>query len=192
MIGNNLMAHLEHLDRSMRDAAADLDFEKAARIRDEIKRLREMELAISDDPLARYAEAESPVSGREKGRHNKGRQRHRTVDDDARKPLFQKPSLDDMGPGTDVAKPAGPAAGRLFRKQSHREAHEADHGIPSDAGTSLFRKNALDEMTVRRTETPAEGDRPVKRYRAGIGSHEDAADQRRMKRRSGKTGRPGR
>ncbi|MCC2690702.1 MAG: excinuclease subunit, partial [Rhizobiaceae bacterium] len=192
MIGNNLKAHLEHLDRSMRDAAADLDFERAARIRDEIKRLREMELAISDDPLARYAEAESPVSGREKGRHNKGRQRHRTVDDDARKPLFQKPSLDEMGPGTDMAKPAGPAAGRLFRKQSHREAHEADHGIPSDAGTSLFRKNALDEMTVRRTETPAEGDRPVKRYRAGIGSHEDAADQRRMKRRSGKTGRPGR
>lgn len=191
MIGNNLKAHLEHLDRKMRDAAADLDFEAAARIRDEIKRLREVELAVSDDPLAREAEAESPVSGREKGRHNKGRQRHRTMDDGGRTPLFRKPSLDDMGPGTDLAKPAGAAAG-LFRKQSHREAHGADHGIPSDAGRSLFRKNALDEMTVRRTETPAQGETPIRRHRVGLGSHEEPADQRRQKRRPGKTGRPGR
>ena len=84
-----------------------------------------------------------------------------------------------MGPGTDMAKPAGAGRGRLFKKQSHREAHEADHGIPTDAGASLFRKNALDEMTVRRTEKPVEGDRPVKRHRTGLGSHEDAADQRR-------------
>ena len=73
MVGNNLKAHLEALEKQMRDAAADLDFERAARLRDEIKRLRETELAISDDPLARYAESESPVSGREKGKHNKGR-----------------------------------------------------------------------------------------------------------------------
>ena len=63
----------------MRDAAADLDFEKAARIRDEIKRLREMELSISEDPLAKYADMESPVSGREKGKHNKGVAKHRTA-----------------------------------------------------------------------------------------------------------------
>ena len=46
MMGNNLKAHLDHLEKRMRDAAADLDFETAARLRDEIKRLREMELAI--------------------------------------------------------------------------------------------------------------------------------------------------
>ncbi len=57
MMGNNLAAHLEHLEKQMRDAAADLDFEKAARLRDEIKRLRETELAIADDPLAREFEA---------------------------------------------------------------------------------------------------------------------------------------
>ena len=45
------------LEKQMRDAAADLEFEKAARLRDEIKRLRETELAISDDPLAREVEA---------------------------------------------------------------------------------------------------------------------------------------
>ena len=70
----------------MRDAAADLDFETAARLRDEIKRLREMELAISDDPLAREVEGQSPVSGREKGKHNKGRALHRAVGDAARFP----------------------------------------------------------------------------------------------------------
>ncbi|KAB0571792.1 excinuclease ABC subunit UvrB [Brucella pituitosa] len=162
MMGNNLTAHLEHLQKQMRDAAADLDFEKAARMRDEIKRLREMELAISDDPLAREVELESPVTGRTKGRHNAGRKVHRTVDDAPKKSLFAKPSLDNMGPGTDTAKP-------------------------------LFRKNTLDEMTVKRTEKPAGADDAIiRRERSGIGSYEDPAETARKKRRPGKTGRPGR
>jgi hypothetical protein len=37
----------------MRDAAADLDFETAARLRDEIKRLKAVELDLMDDPMAR-------------------------------------------------------------------------------------------------------------------------------------------
>ena len=37
----------------MREAVADLEFETAARLRDEIKRLQETELFIADDPLAR-------------------------------------------------------------------------------------------------------------------------------------------
>ena len=41
------------LEKRMRDAAADLEFEEAARLRDEIKRLEQMELAVADDPLAR-------------------------------------------------------------------------------------------------------------------------------------------
>ena len=162
MMGNNLTAHLEHLQKQMRDAAADLDFEKAARMRDEIKRLREMELAISDDPLAREVELESPVTGRTKGRHNAGRKVHRTVDAEPKKSLFAKPTLDNMGPGTDTAKP-------------------------------LFRKNTLDEMTVKRTEKPAVADDAIiRRERSGIGSYEDPAEAARKKRRPGKTGRPGR
>ena len=86
MMGNNLKTHLEHLEKKMRDAAADLDFETAARLRDEIKRLRETELAIADDPLAREVEGQSPVSGREKGKHNKGRALHRAVGDGASPP----------------------------------------------------------------------------------------------------------
>jgi excinuclease ABC subunit B len=37
----------------MREAAADLDFETAARLRDEIKRLRQTELAVLDNPTAK-------------------------------------------------------------------------------------------------------------------------------------------
>lgn len=216
MIGNNLAAHLQHLEKKMRDAAADLDFETAARLRDEIKRLRETELAIADDPLAREVEGQSPFSGREKGRHNKGRERHRTVDDGsppggmfrkpaldemgragdhaerAAKPLFAKPSLDDMGPGTDLPKPAGAVSRSLFKKQSHQEAHGSDYGLPDDgARRTLFRKNSLDEMTVRRTEKPVDGAKPVKREQVGRGSHEDPGDQRRQGRRPRKSGRPG-
>lgn len=221
LMGNNLKAHLEFLQKKMRDAAADLNFEEAARLRDEIKRLTELELAVSDDPLARYAESESPVSGREKGKHNKGRARHRAMEDTAeggsmfrkphldemgaygavpvKKPLFAKPSLDDMGPGTDVATPAGAVSRSLFRKQSAQEAHGSDFGVPGESISSLFRKNTLDEMTVGRTEKPVEGTKPIRpddvkpirRERAGIGSYEDPADIAQRRRRPPKTGKPG-
>jgi excinuclease ABC subunit B len=226
MMGNNLKTHLEALTKQMRDAAADLDFEKAARLRDEIKRLRDMELAIIDDPMARDVEALSPASGREKGKHNKGVARHRTAEEQerfrrldeardaeaaakaARPNLFAKPSLDEMGTSGDHAAPLAPSplrggkdgeAGRgggetgssLFRKQTAREGHQSDLGIPDD-GKTLFRKNSLDEMTVRRTEKPVEGIKPVKREQIGIGSYEDPGDARRQGRRSKKSGRPGR
>jgi excinuclease ABC subunit B len=44
----------------MRAAAGDLDFEEAARLRDEIKRLRTMEMAVVDDPTAK---SPSPLRG---------------------------------------------------------------------------------------------------------------------------------
>ena len=46
----------------MREAAADLEFETAARLRDEIKRLQETELAVADDPFARQSEVDARVA----------------------------------------------------------------------------------------------------------------------------------
>jgi excinuclease ABC subunit B len=59
LIGANLQAHLEHLRKSMLKAAENLEFEEAARLRDEIKRLEAVDLAIADDPLARQSAIEA-------------------------------------------------------------------------------------------------------------------------------------
>ncbi|WP_084368389.1 excinuclease ABC subunit UvrB [Rhizobium sp. RU36D] len=218
LVGNNLQAHLNALEKSMRDAAADLDFEKAARLRDEIKRLKAVELAAMDDPIAKQ-EARDVEGGstRANGRRSGGRESISPLEGgeersaersnrssesiaatnggspeggnppgkaaapthlplegggraaragggdtaDAAHPtpalrsdpppqgegvpsLFAKPSLDDMGPGTEGAVPLSPKSGK-----------------------SLFRKNDLDEMTVGRTEKPVPGKLPEKPRHAG-------------------------
>jgi excinuclease ABC subunit B len=73
LIGANLAAHLDGLRKAMLRAAENLEFEEAARIRDEIKRLEAVELAIADDPLARQAAIEAEVDAVVKPRSQAGR-----------------------------------------------------------------------------------------------------------------------
>jgi excinuclease ABC subunit B len=75
LVGANLEAVLEGLRVDMRKAAENLEFEEAARLRDEVKRLEAVDLLVSDDPLARqYAvEKASEAAVKSRGRSTAGR-----------------------------------------------------------------------------------------------------------------------
>ena len=75
LAGANLQAVLDGLRTDMRKAAENLEFEEAARLRDEVKRLETVDLVISDDPLARQQAVEKAVGDAQKmsGRSTSGR-----------------------------------------------------------------------------------------------------------------------
>jgi len=74
-VGQNLAAHLDALRQAMRKAAENLEFEEAARLRDEVKRLEAVELTVADDPLARQSVVEEAVEEavKSRGRSTAGR-----------------------------------------------------------------------------------------------------------------------
>ena len=71
--GSNLQAVLDGLRTDMLKAAENLEFEEAARLRDEVRRLETVELAISDDPLARQSAINASENEKVPGRSTAGK-----------------------------------------------------------------------------------------------------------------------
>ena len=103
--------------------------------------------------------------------------------------LFAKPSLDEMGPGSDAGKP-------LFRRNTldemtvGRTEKPVRGAVPDKPETEAGKRFSplMEGQPERTTDDP----RPLVRGKIGAGSYEDAGEQKRKSRTKGKTGRPGR
>ena len=123
------------LEKRMREAAGNLEFEEAARLRDELKRLQSAELALGADPMARQADVEREA-GAYKGDRKYGRSANlpagsgRAAGRAAERP--RKPTDADMGPHNFGGGEAAPRAA-LARKPSLDEMGPRVEGMPDGA-----------------------------------------------------------
>ncbi|MCO6407305.1 excinuclease ABC subunit UvrB [Hoeflea alexandrii] len=188
LVGSNLKAHLEALEKQMRDSAADLDFETAARLRDEIKRLKAVELDLMDDPMARDSGIDNTRAKRKAeatGKPMRGPSKEPNPDilRNRESSYFRKNDLDEMTVGrTEKPMPPGKLPQKPRPVDGKGDRPSAGQAAPSQAS----------EQGERTAVSDRNSDPIVKRGKVGAGSYEDPVEASRQKRRPGKTGRPGR